>query len=515
MLGSEKNSRRRAIWTRKTSVFLYFSNDSYKKRVDFLAKSFQRIMIVSVATVRCFFEYRSTLDTKYESDKERNNALERCHQKCAEITLHALENNGGIYIKLGQHISALTYLLPKEWTSTMTPLQDRCPKTLVSDINEMFIEDIGCSLDDMFSEFDEKPIGVASLAQVHVATLRETGEKVAVKCQHPSLKEFVPLDILITKNVFELLYKVFPEYDLNWLGEEMQSSIYVELNFVEEAKNARNTSDYFKNYQRQTALRVPKIYSAQPRVLIMEYVGGSRLDNLEYFKDNNISRAEVSACLAHIFNNMIFTPGVGIHCDPHGGNLAIRAIPKRKNGHNFEIILYDHGLYRFVPIQLRRAYARFWLAIIDSDEKSMRKYAKEFAGVTDEEFPLFAAAMTGRDFEHAVGNITTPRSQEEINYMVGLFEEGSFLTDVMALLSKLPKIALLIIKTNDLVRVLDENMEYPLGPVKSFLIMASYCARTIYEEDREVLLRKVWWTYKTRSHQLLVYNLVSLFSSSS
>ena len=55
----------------------------------------------------------------------------------------------------------------------------------------------------------------------------------------------------------------------------------------------------------------------------MEYVSGERLDNLKYMEQNNIDPSEVSSCLSHIFNNMIFTPGVALHCDPHGGNLLL------------------------------------------------------------------------------------------------------------------------------------------------------------------------------------------------
>ena len=70
----------------------------------------------------------------------------------------------------------------------------------------------------------------------------------------------------------------------------------------------------------------------------MEYVSGERLDNLKYMEQNNIDPSEVSSCLSHIFNNMIFTPGVALHCDPHGGNLAIRSV-LNQNTTRVDIIL--------------------------------------------------------------------------------------------------------------------------------------------------------------------------------
>lgn len=127
----------------------------------------------------------------------------------------------------------------------------------------------------------------------------------------------------------------------------------------------------------------PVIYS-QKRILVMEYLTGHRPDDLEYLDSNGIDRDEVSAALSRIFNEMIFGKGAPLHCDPHGGNIAIRKNPSRRNP-NFDIILYDHGLYRDIPESIRRSYAKLWLAVIDADETKMRKYAYEVAGVNDEQ----------------------------------------------------------------------------------------------------------------------------------
>lgn len=39
-----------------------------------------------------------------ESDDEKEVVLKACHKRCAERTLKVLEKNGGIFIKLGQHL---------------------------------------------------------------------------------------------------------------------------------------------------------------------------------------------------------------------------------------------------------------------------------------------------------------------------------------------------------------------------------------------------------------------------
>jgi len=145
----------------------------------------------------------------------------------------------------------------------------------------------------------------------------------------------------------------------------------------------------------------------------MEYIPGKRLDDLQYLDKNNICRDEVSASLARIFNEMIFGNGAPLHCDPHGGNLAIRVNNDRRKPTNFDIILYDHGLYRDIPQDLRRSYAKLWLAVIDSDVPKMKRYAKEVAGVTEEQFPLFASAITGRDFIALTKGVATQRDEDE------------------------------------------------------------------------------------------------------
>ena len=145
----------------------------------------------------------------------------------------------------------------------------------------------------------------------------------------------------------------------------------------------------------------------------MEYITGHRLDDLEFLDSHGISRDEVSASLARIFNTMIFSRDAPLHCDPHGGNLAIRRNEGKKHSRNFEIILYDHGLYRTIPLEIQRNYAKLWLAVLEKDETNMRRYAKATAGITDEQFPLFASAITGRDYRVITKSLSTPRSSEE------------------------------------------------------------------------------------------------------
>ena len=309
-------------------------------------------------------------------------------------------------------------------------------------------------LSDFFSEFEERPIGAASLAQVHRATVRATGEKVAVKVQHPALDEWAKLDLALTSFTFTTLKRWFPEYDLTWLSDEMQLSLPQELDFTLEGQNATRAREYFSHVPDAPVI-IPKVIWAKRRILVMEYVSGFRTDDLKSLDAHGIDRDEVSAALARIFNEMIFGKDAPLHCDPHGGNISIRRNPSRWGKGNFDVVLYDHGLYRDIPMPLRRSYAKLWLAVLDADEAGMRKYAYEVAGIGEEHFPLFASAITGRDYtvlarkEAGTGGVMTSRTNEEKKVIGDALGDG-LLESLIQLLGQVPRVILLILKTNDL-----------------------------------------------------------------
>lgn len=241
-----------------------------------------------------------TLNKETSNPEERDELIRACHKRCAERTLRVLEKNGSIFIKLGQHLSSMGYLLPIEWTTTFIPLQDKCPVSSIESIEQMFVQDTGQTIDELFSYFDPEPTGAASLAQVHVATLKGTGQKVAVKVQHPALAEWVPLDLALTRFTFSMLKRFFPEYDLEWLSREMDLSLPVELDFRMEAQNATIASDYFKKHS-DVPLVIPEGMSRSTYT----YIPSSNVTPILTKSSHVVSRAH---------------PGYGIH---------LRATPRR------------------------------------------------------------------------------------------------------------------------------------------------------------------------------------------
>lgn len=68
----------------------------------------------------------------------------------------------------------------------MRPLQDQCNPTPLPELQRLFEQETGYTMDEAFASFDQEAIGVASLAQVHKATDKQ-GRAVAVKLMHPDL----------------------------------------------------------------------------------------------------------------------------------------------------------------------------------------------------------------------------------------------------------------------------------------------------------------------------------------
>jgi aarF domain-containing kinase len=95
----------------------------------------------------------------------------------------------------------------------------------------MFENDIGAPLSTLYDHFDPEPIGVASLAQVHRATERATGRKVAIKIMHAGLEEFCEVDMQTTQAMVKLVRKFFPTFEFGWLATEMEINLPLEMDF--------------------------------------------------------------------------------------------------------------------------------------------------------------------------------------------------------------------------------------------------------------------------------------------
>ena len=149
-----------------------------------------------------------------------NQKLSKVHSRAAKSLYDACERHGGLLIKLGQHLSNLNGFLPKEYLETLRPLQDSCgpvpvdviQKTLKKEIPNLSSSSSMLNLKDIEME----PLGSASLAQVHRATLKD-GTIVAIKVQRPGLEASTNADIVALQFLSRVLDVFFPGAVFDWL----------------------------------------------------------------------------------------------------------------------------------------------------------------------------------------------------------------------------------------------------------------------------------------------------------
>jgi aarF domain-containing kinase len=132
-------------------------------------------------------DYKWNLRSLTEEDPTYEETLSACHLRSANCLKDAFSRNGGAFIKVGQYIGSLDYLLPREYVQTMKSLHDKAPESTLDELFQTVETDLKRKVSDIFKEIDPKPIGTASLAQCHRAVLHD-GTVVAVKIQHPKVK---------------------------------------------------------------------------------------------------------------------------------------------------------------------------------------------------------------------------------------------------------------------------------------------------------------------------------------
>lgn len=175
---------------------------------------------------------------------------------------------GPFYIKIGQALSIRPDILSPR---SMVELQQLCDKVPSFDTKVAFAtieRELGLQIEEVFSEISSEPVAAASLGQVYKATLRETGETVAVKVQRPAVLETVSLDLYLAREA-GLLARNFPalvsRLDPVALLDEFAFRFYQELDYNLECQNGIRIADDMKvlpmvviprNYPKYTSRRV-------------------------------------------------------------------------------------------------------------------------------------------------------------------------------------------------------------------------------------------------------------------
>lgn len=277
----------------------------------------------------------------------------------AEHLRLAFEQLGATFIKLGQVLSTRSDLLPPDFITELSKLQDAVPPEPIDVIEKQLESELGRAPSTVFASFDPVPLGSASIGQVHGAVLA-TGEKVVVKVQRPGVQQLIESDLAILMDLARLAQARTTWghiYDLPGMVEEFADTLRAELDYIREGRNAERIA---RNFGREPALRVPTIYwrHTTRRVLTMERLEGIKIGHVTELEAAGIDRHELARTTVSIVLKMILEDGF-FHADPHPGNFLIQPGPV--------IGLLDYGMVGQLDESTRQNLMHLFLALVDRD----------------------------------------------------------------------------------------------------------------------------------------------------
>jgi ubiquinone biosynthesis protein len=271
----------------------------------------------------------------------------------------ALEDGGVTFVKLGQVLSTRRDLLPPEFISELSRLQDNAPKVAWPLISEVLEASLGGPVSEKFASFGQEPIAAASIAQVHTATLPDGGQ-VVVKVRRPDVTGVVGSDLDIVLRLAGRLQR-----STRWgrsagavgLAQGFAAALREELDLRIEAKNMTAVAAAMAARNDDVRVPVPHQPYCGEQVLVMQYLTGRPLlagaAGLPAGTRLGLARDLLDGLLGQVMLDGIF------HADPHPGNILLL-----RDG---SLGLLDWGSVGRIDAGLRGALQRLLLALDRGD----------------------------------------------------------------------------------------------------------------------------------------------------
>ena len=300
----------------------------------------------------------------------------------------ALEEGGVTFTKLGQLMSTRPDLLPEEFISELTRLQDRAEPAPWEQVEAVITQSLGAPAEQVFTELQPEPAAAASIAQVHKARLRcadGSDAEVAVKVQRPGIRSTVEQDLDILLRLADTL-----EDRARWaravgtagVARGFAAAIREELDFRVEARNMAAVAATWQDQQRAVSGSIPVVLPAvheqlcTEHVLVIEWLDGVSLREAgPLIDDRGLDRAELTRALLRSMVYQITEGGV-FHADPHPGNILLLT--------DGRLALLDFGSVGRLDAQQRSALLNLLLAVGRGDPAALRDALLELVTRTDE-----------------------------------------------------------------------------------------------------------------------------------
>ena len=251
---------------------------------------------------------------------------------------------GSAFIKLGQLLSARPDVLPAELVEELAHLQDRVPAFSFDVVQALLERELGDRCAEII-DLEPTPLGSASLAQVHRASLR-SGRQVVLKVQRPGLEQLFRLDLEVLQQLAAVVQR-HPRWGRgrDWVGiaQECRRVLLRELDFRLEAEHAARFRQQFLD---DPGIRVPGVIweLSSRRVLCLDYLPGIKITDRQALVEAGINPAAVAEKGAASYLQQLVRFGF-FHADPHPGNLAVAS--------DGALIYYDFGMMGQLSTRLR------------------------------------------------------------------------------------------------------------------------------------------------------------------
>jgi ubiquinone biosynthesis protein len=236
----------------------------------------------------------------------------------------AMEELGPTFIKGAQVLSNRADLIPPGLIQEFQKLQSDVPPFSSEEARAIVSRELGRDLDTVFEYFNDKPIGAASIGQVHRAQLKD-GTEVVIKVQRPNIRETVETDMSILKEIITRSEDLLDRNGITnvmTLLEAFEKTMMQELDYRVEAKSIEQFREFYKSY---TNFYIPRVYRniSTERIMVMEFVRGCKITDVEQLQKWGIDPAKIAEEGMHIYLTQIFEYGY-FHADPHPGNILVR-----------------------------------------------------------------------------------------------------------------------------------------------------------------------------------------------
>ena len=240
-----------------------------------------------------------------------------------EIIVNILQDLGPTFVKIGQIASQQAEYIPPDYCDALAKLRSKVAPMDIETVHSQIEKYLGKPTSELFKSFKDKPLGSASIAQVHKAELFD-GTVVAVKVRRPGVVDTVARDFALIEKLLDTFVKGdLGGIDIKSMILELEHTSKTELDFTNEADNLDR---FWKNNEGRVGIVSPRCYRELTceAVLVESFASGKEASNAEFLATiDDEERERIASMLADNFATQVLIDGY-YHADPHSGNVFIR-----------------------------------------------------------------------------------------------------------------------------------------------------------------------------------------------